>query len=92
MNDPSDLSRLDFLAAEYHQLEMFNEAAAIAEQIARMRPQDPRAHLFVGIYHLLYKPDLPQARADFSQALKLRPGYAEAEAFLRRVDERERAQ
>src|SRR5208282_6097360 len=46
--DPSDDSRLDFLAAEYHQLEMFDAAAVIAEQIARLRPLDPRAHLFVG--------------------------------------------
>ena len=87
---PRDGSRLDFLAAEYHQLEMFDEATEIAERIARMRPLDPRAHLFVGVYHLLYKPDLAQARADFSQALKLRPGYAEAESFLQTLDERER--
>jgi glycosyltransferase involved in cell wall biosynthesis len=89
--DPSDDSRLDFLAAEYHQLEMFDEATEIAERIARMRPLDARAHLFVGVYHLLYKPDLPRARADFNQALKLRPCYAEAESFLQMVDERERA-
>jgi len=89
--DPSDDSRLDFLAAEYHQLEMFDEATEIAERIASMRPLDARAHLFVGVYHLLYKPDLARARADFNQALKLRPGYAEAESFLQMVDERERA-
>ncbi len=88
--DPSDDTRLDFLAAEYHQLEMFDEATQIAERIVRMRPLDARAHLFVGVYHLLYKPDLPRARADFNQALKLRPGYAEAESFLRLVDELER--
>jgi glycosyltransferase involved in cell wall biosynthesis len=88
--DPADDSRLDFLAAEYHQLEMFDEATEVAERIARARPLDARAHLFVGIYHLLYKPDLPRARADFNQALKLRPGYAEAESFLELLDERER--
>jgi len=87
--DPSDSSRLDFLAAEYHQLEMFDEATEITEQIVRMRPRDARAHLFLGFYHLLYKPDLVRARADFSQALKLRPGYAEAESFLQLVNERE---
>jgi glycosyltransferase involved in cell wall biosynthesis len=90
--DPSDDSRLDFLAAEYHQLEMFDEATEIAERIAQMRPLDARAHLFVGTYHLLYKPDLAQARADFSQALKLRPGYAEAESFLQLIDQQERSQ
>lgn len=90
--EPSDHSRLDFLAAEYHQLEMFDEATETAERIVQMRPTDYRAHLFVGMYHLLYTADLPRARADFQQALQLRPGYAEAESFLRLVDERERAQ
>jgi glycosyltransferase involved in cell wall biosynthesis len=87
--DPTDDSRLDFLAAEYHQLEMFDEATEIAERIVRLRPLDARAHLFVGVYHLLHKPDLALARADFNQALKLRPGYAEAESFLQTLDERE---
>jgi glycosyltransferase involved in cell wall biosynthesis len=89
--DPGDCSRLDFLAAEYHQLEMFDEATETAERIARLRPLDPQAHLFAGTYHLLHKLDLARARADFNQALKLRPGYAEAEAFLGLVEERERA-
>jgi glycosyltransferase involved in cell wall biosynthesis len=89
--DPSDSSRLDFLAAEYHQLEMFDEATEIAERIARVRPRDARAHLFLGIYHLLHKPDPARARSDFNQALKLRPGYAEAESFLQLLDEQERA-
>lgn len=89
--DPADDTRLDFLAAEYHQLEMFEEAIAIAERIVQLRPLDARAHLFVGIYHLLYQPDLVRARADFNQALKLRPGYAEALSFLEVVEQRERA-
>ena len=84
--NPGDDSRLDFLAAEYHQLEMFDEAAAVAEQIVRVRPRDARAHFFVGVYHLLYQSDPVRARADFTEALRLRPGYPEAEAFLRRMD------
>jgi len=88
--DPTDDSRLDFLAAEYHQLEMFDEATQIAERIARVRPEDARAHLFVGVYHLLYRPNFPQARADFEQALKLRPGYPEAESFLQLLEQKER--
>jgi glycosyltransferase involved in cell wall biosynthesis len=88
--DPADYTRLDFLAAEYHQLEMFDEAAEIAERIARVRPLDARAHLFAGVYHLLYKPDLRRARADLNEALKLRPVYAEAESFLQLLDQRER--
>src|ERR1022692_225377 len=88
--DPSDDSRLDFLAAEYHQLEMYAEATEVAEGIAVVRPNDARAHLFVGVYHSLYRPDLPKARADFERALALRPGYAEAESFLKLVEEKER--
>jgi glycosyltransferase involved in cell wall biosynthesis len=88
--DPADDSRLDFLAAEYHQLEMFTEATEVAEKIARVRPNDARAHLFVGVYHLLYRPDLRRARADFERALALRPGYQEAQSFLKSVEEKER--
>jgi glycosyltransferase involved in cell wall biosynthesis len=88
--DPGDHSRLDFLAAEYHQLEMFDEATEIAERIVRVRPLDPRAHLFAGVYHLLHKSDPERARADFLQALKLRPGYTEAESYLQLIDERTR--
>jgi glycosyltransferase involved in cell wall biosynthesis len=88
--DPSDDSRLDFLAAEYHQLEMFDEAKEIAECIARLRPRDARAHLFAGIYHWLHKPDLQRARCDFNQALKLRPGYVEAQSLMQLLDEQER--
>jgi glycosyltransferase involved in cell wall biosynthesis len=88
--DPSDDTRLDFLAAEYHQLEMFDEATEIAERIVRMRPLDARAHLFVGVYHLVYKFDPERARRDFSEAVKLRPGYAEAESYLRLIDQRGR--
>jgi glycosyltransferase involved in cell wall biosynthesis len=88
--DPADHSRLDFLAAEYHQLEMFDEATAVAEQITRARPNDAHAHLFAGVYHLLYRPDLRQARADFERALVLRPGYPEAESFLRTLEEKEK--
>jgi glycosyltransferase involved in cell wall biosynthesis len=88
--NPNDDSRLDFLATEYHQLEMFDEAAEVAERIARVRPDDARAHLFAGVYHLLYKPDFAQARADFNRALALRPGYPEAESFLQLTHEKER--
>jgi glycosyltransferase involved in cell wall biosynthesis len=84
--DPSDDSRLDFLAAEYHQLEMFDEATEIAERIVRMRPLDARAHLFLGVYHLHYQHDAVRARSDFDRALKLRPGYAEADSFLQFID------
>jgi glycosyltransferase involved in cell wall biosynthesis len=89
--DPSDSSRFDFLAAEYHQLEMFAQATAVAEHIARLRPFDPRAHLFAGVYRFLYQPDPPRARMYFNHALKLRPGYAEAQSFLQSLDEQEKS-
>ena len=89
--DPSDDTRLDFLAAEYHQLEMFDKATEVAEHIVRVRPLDSRAHLFAGLYHLMYQADPDRARADFNQALKLRPGYAEAESFLQLIDEKTNA-
>jgi glycosyltransferase involved in cell wall biosynthesis len=90
-DDPADSTRLDFLAAEYHQLEMFAEAALVMEEIVRMRPRDARARLFLGTYHWLYQHDATRARADFQKALELRPGYADAAAFLRSIDEHERA-
>ena len=88
--DPHDSTRLDFLAAEYHQLEMFNEATAVMEEIVRMRPSDARAHLFLGTYHLLYQNNPSRARADFERALALKPGYPEAQSFLQRIDAQER--
>jgi glycosyltransferase involved in cell wall biosynthesis len=87
--DPSDHSRLEFLAAEYHQLGMFDHAAEIAKEIARLRPLDAQAHLHAGTYHWIYKRDRERARADFREALRLRPDYAEAQAYLRAVEEAE---
>jgi tetratricopeptide (TPR) repeat protein len=87
--DPSDVSRLDFLAAEYHQLGRFDEATEVAERIALLRPLDHRAHLFAGVYHLLYQSDPARAGADFRRALRLRPGFAEARSFLQLAEERQ---
>lgn len=88
--DPTDCSRLVFLAAEYHQLGMFQQAAEIAERIAILRPRDPQAQLHAGVYHLLYTFDRARARADFTEALRLRPGYTEARAFLDRMEREDR--
>ena len=87
--DPTDDTRLDFLAAEYHQLEMFDEAAAVAERIVSARPHDATAHLNAGIYHLVYQANPSLAKADFKQALTLRPGYPEALSFLETVKSHE---
>lgn len=83
--NPADNTRLDFLAAEYHQLEMFDEAAAVAERIVEVRPHDHRAHLVAGVYHLVYRHDPVRARGDFENALKLRPGCPEAQSFLQQL-------
>jgi O-antigen biosynthesis protein len=80
--DPGDSTRLDFLAAEYHQLGMYHTAARILERIVRARPLDARARLHSGMYHLLHTGERERAREDFLEALRLRPGYAEAQSFL----------
>jgi len=87
--DPSDHTRYEFLAAEYHQLGMFEQAVQIAERITAMRPLDARAHFHAGAYHWLYQRDRERARADFKEALRLRPGYAEARSFLQLVEQEE---
>jgi glycosyltransferase involved in cell wall biosynthesis len=89
--DPADHSRLSFLAAEYHQLGMFAQAAEVAERIAQLRPLDAEAHLHVGVYHLLYKIDRRRARLDLMEALRLKPDYPEAKSFLEMLDEKEKA-
>ncbi len=80
--DPADYTRLDFLAAEYHQLGMFDAAIGVAERIVLARPNDARAHLHLGAYCLLYAGDCERARAEFEEALRLKPGDPEALAFL----------
>jgi glycosyltransferase involved in cell wall biosynthesis len=87
--DPSDGSRLVFLAAEYHQLEMFAKAAEVTERLQQLRPLDATAHLHAGIYHLLYTSNGRQARSDFLEALRLRPNYPEAQSFLQLLEDRE---
>ena len=87
--NPEDYSRLDFLAAEYHQLGLFDKATEVAERIARLRPLNPEAHLYAGAYHLLYRHDSRRASADFMEALRLRPGYPAAQSFLDSIDRQE---
>ena len=65
---------------------MFLQAAEVAERITSLRPLDPEAHLRAGMYHLLYTSERDRARADFLEALRLRPGFAEAQSFLRRIE------
>lgn len=87
--NPWDCSRLTFLAAEYHQLGMYEKAAEIAEKIAILQPRNARAHLHAGVYHLFFKVNLQQARADFQEALRLKPGDRETLSFLEVLDQRQ---
>lgn len=85
--DPADHSRLVFLAAEYHQLGMFEEAARITERLVQAHPLDPQAHLHAGVYHLLYTQERSRARSDLLEALRLRPDYPEAQSFFRLMEQ-----
>lgn len=78
--DPTDTTRLDFLAAEFHQLGEFDKSTEVLEMIVQLRPNDAGAHYFAGLAHS--RTDPARARRDFEQALRLRPHYAEAQAFL----------
>jgi len=89
--DPNDTGRLDFLAAEYHQLGRFEDAAQVAEQIVGLRPLDAQAHLHAGVYRLLSGTNRQRARTDFETALKLRPGDQEAHSFLEFLNQMESA-
>jgi glycosyltransferase involved in cell wall biosynthesis len=87
--DPSDHSRLTFLAAEYHQLGMFDQAADIAARIAVIKPLDAVAQLHTGVYQLIYKGDREAARAALMRALSIRPQYPEALSFLQLLEEQD---
>lgn len=80
--NPDSHSRLVFLAAEYHQLGMFTEAAEVTERIAFLKPEDAEAQFHAGLYQLMHKLNRDGAKAAFERALQLRPGYREAESFL----------
>jgi hypothetical protein len=50
----------------------------------------PESHLRAGIYHLLYTLDRAEAGPDFREVLRLRPGYTEAQPFLKSMDAEDR--
>jgi glycosyltransferase involved in cell wall biosynthesis len=85
VSNPADHSRLDFLAAEYHQLGLYDEALGVTEQIVKHRPNDAQARLHAGVYHLLHREDAARAAQFFHEALILRPNYPEALSFLNRA-------
>lgn len=83
--DPTDTTRLDFLAAEFYQLGEFDKATEVTEMIVQLRPNDATAHYLAGVCHLLHQDNPARAKADFETALRLRASYPEAESFLETI-------
>ena len=81
-----DPDRLVFLAAEYHKLERFAEATAVAERVAVLSPQDFTAQFTVALYHHFFLRDPGRAEDGVRKALRLRPADPEALALLAEID------
>jgi glycosyltransferase involved in cell wall biosynthesis len=81
-----DPDRLVFLAAEYHKLERFADATAIAERVALLSPDDFTAQFTVALYHHFYLRDSKRAKDGVRKALNLRPTDPEALALLAEID------
>jgi tetratricopeptide (TPR) repeat protein len=80
--------RLVFLAAEYHKLEMYPEAIAVAERVAELSPDDFTAHFTAALYHHFYAGNADRARGDLIHALRLRPHDPEAQELLEVIERR----
>jgi len=85
--NPDDAERLTFLAAEYHQLGRFDEAAATAERVCALAPDDSGARVVLALYHWAFQANAGAARQDLAVALSLRPGDPEVIALLECLDE-----
>jgi len=83
---PDDAERLVFLAAEYHKLELFVEAIAVAERVARLCPDDFTAQITAALYHFVYAGDAETARHDLVKALELKPHDTEALGLLKVIE------
>jgi cytochrome c-type biogenesis protein CcmH/NrfG len=77
-DDPDDIDRLTFLAAEHHKLGEFGAATEVAERLAGLLPDDFGAHFTVALYHFAYGGDRARARRSVQTALRIRPADAEA--------------
>jgi glycosyltransferase involved in cell wall biosynthesis len=86
-DDPDDVDRLTFLAAEHHKLGQFDAATEVAERLAGLLPDDFGAHFTVALYHFAYGGDRTRARHSVRTALRIRPGDAEAQALRTALDE-----
>jgi len=74
--DPADDSRLDFLAAEYHELGMFDAATEVAKRIVRARPCAARAHLFLGTCYLGLPGELDGRARRIRRSAEAAPGLS----------------
>lgn len=90
-DDPDDVDRLTFLAAEHHKLGDFRAATEVAERIAGLLPDDFGAHLTLALYHFAYGGDRARARRSVTTALRLRPRDPEAQALWAALREQEAA-
>jgi glycosyltransferase involved in cell wall biosynthesis len=77
-----DPDRLFFVAAEYHKLEMYAEATAVAERIAELAPDDFDANFAAALYHFFYAGDPARAAQDLAAAMRIRPDAPEAHELL----------
>jgi len=73
---------LVFVAAEYHKLEMYAEATAVAERVAALSPDDFDANFTAALYHFFYAGDPVRAAADLAAAMRIRPDAPEARELL----------
>jgi glycosyltransferase involved in cell wall biosynthesis len=87
-DDPDDVDRLTFLAAEHHKLGDFRSATEVAERIAGLLPDDFGAHLTLALYHFAYGGDRARARRSVRTALHLRPDDPEAQGLLSALENR----
>jgi glycosyltransferase involved in cell wall biosynthesis len=87
-DDPDDVDRLTFLAAEHHKLGDYRSATEVAERIAGLLPDDFGAHLTLALYHVTYGGDRARARRSVRAALRLRPRDPEAYALWTALHER----
>jgi glycosyltransferase involved in cell wall biosynthesis len=86
-DDPDDVDRLTFLAAEHHKLGEFGAATEVAERIAGLRPDDFGAHYTVALYHFAYGGDRARAHESIRSALRIRPADPEAYALWTVLDQ-----
>jgi glycosyltransferase involved in cell wall biosynthesis len=90
-DDPDDVDRLTFLAAEHHKLGDFRAATEVAERIAGLLPDDFGAQLTLALYHFAYGGDRARALQSVRAALRLRPLDPEAYALWTALEEQRAA-